>query len=361
MHSTFVCTLTAAVLTVALRAQNSLVVPTLHATLDALSYEWIAGATDSHRQQTLVGSSHLGAMQGQYIQVIELRRTAVAEAYLAGSANMTVRLSTSPNAPLACSNAFADNIGANVVQCFSGAVTLPASPATGSAGTAVAWTPDNTVRIELTVPFLYQGGTLCIDVTGQPIAGQQTWWMADAAEEVVSGSHAIEIGTGCGVYGGPLHQWSQVQARSLVVGGYGVFRAQGAANTVALAMFGAPSAGPIPLSLFGIPTPGCNCHLDPLQPILMIPAFFELEPQAFAGTPAMAEVLVPLPAVPQALGFQMTTQWFDLAQMAVSNAISWQVANATPTLDMALVEGNPAGAVGTVTTYLAHVLRFEYQ
>ena len=57
----------------------------------------------------------------------------------------------------------------------------------------------------------------------------------------------------------------------------------------------------------------------------------------------------------------MTTQWFDLTQLATSNAITWTVAGSIPSLDMALVEGHPSLATGNVTNYLAHVLRLEYQ
>ena len=136
--------------------------------------------------------------------------------------------------------------------------------------------------------------------------------------------------------------------------------ATGQANTPVLAMFGTAAAFPFPLSLLGIPTPGCQCHLDPLAGILMLPTIFEAEVHP-AGFGATAELLVKIPAVPAVFGFQMTTQWFDLLQLATSNAITWTVATAIPSLDMALVEGHPSGATGTVSTYLAHVMRFDYQ
>jgi hypothetical protein len=184
--------------------------------------------------------------------------------------------------------------------------------------------------------------------------------MADAAEEVVPGTATTEIGNGCGIYGGPQHRWSEVHERSLVPGGYGVFRAEGPVNGPVLAMFGTATPTPFPLTLIGIPTPGCVCYLDPFAIPVMMPAVFEPEvhPLSFG---ARAEVLVQIPATPSVFGFTMTTQWFDLLQLATSNAITWTVANAIPQLDMALVEGHPSQAFGTVSTYLAHVMRFEYQ
>jgi hypothetical protein len=342
-------------------AQSHVVVPAAYTGTDALSYEWLAGATRLHRQQTLVGASHLTALVGRTITAIELRRTTVAEGYNAGAMDWNVTLSTSPNQPVECSNLFAANVGQDAVNVFQGSVALPASPPTTGPGSTIAWSASNTLRVALATPFVYQGGTLCVDVTGTPIAGQEAWWMADAAEEVVAGSQAVDVGAGCGIYGGPTHRWSQVHVRSLVPGGRGVFRATGTPNAPTLAMFGAAMPNALPLSLLGITTPNCFCHLDPLSIAAMVPALFEPESHPLAFPTATAQVLVTIPASPAVFGFQMTTQWFDLAQLATSNAVTWTIANAIPSLDMALVEGHPLGATGTVTNYLAHVLRFEYQ
>lgn len=360
MHKILAASFTTA-LTSVLAAQNYAVVPAANAATDAMSYEWIAGATKLQRQQSLVGASHLTALVGRQIQALELRRSAVTEAFAAGSTHMAVSLSTSPNLPLSCSNNFAANVGPDLTAVFSGTVTLPASPATGGTGSPVAWTTNNTVRIAFTTPFLYQGGTLCIDITGTPIVGQGTWWMADAIEEGIAGTSSIEIGTGCGAYGGPQRQWSSVAARSLVAGGVGIFRAEGPPYGVTAALFGTATATPFPLSLLGIATPNCICHLDPLQPVFAMPVLYEPEVHPLAGPVSIAEIALQLPAVPQVLGFQMTTQWFDLNQLALSNAFTWQVGTALPGLDMALVEGHPSLPIGNVTTYLAHVFRFEYQ
>lgn len=360
MQIRFAFSLTLAALAVTVSAQSFQVVPAAAATTDAFAYEWLAGATRLHRQQTLIGASHLGNLQGRSIQAIELRRTTVAKGFAGGSTSWVVSLSTSPNTPVSLSNAFASNVGTDVQQVFSGVVALPASPATTGPGSAIAWTSSNTVRVVFQTPFVYQGGTLCIDITGTPIAGQQTWWMADAAEEVVPGTDAVQIGSGCGIYGGPTHDWSEVHERSLVPGGYGVFRANGTPNGPAFAMFGQAGAFPFPLSLIGIPTPGCVCYLDPLSIVAFLPATFEPEVHPLA-VGATAEVLLKIPATPSVFGFQMTTQWFDLLQLATSNAITWTVATAIPQLDMALVEGHPNGATGTVSTHLAHVVRLEYQ
>ena len=128
------------------------------------------------------------------------------------------------------------NIGPDQTTVFAGSVTFPTSPAIpGGPQTAVAWTANNVVRVQFSVPFRYNGGTLCVDVIGQPIAGQEAnWWMADAEFEDIQGT-AVEIGAGCGQHGGPLGQWSHTATRSLLPGAYARFWANGFPNTFAIA------------------------------------------------------------------------------------------------------------------------------
>ena len=338
------------------------VVPAAYTTTDAISFEWIAGASRDLRQQTLVGESHLTNLIGQNITAIELRRTAANEIYQGGTANMAVTLSTSPNLPLTCSDTFAANIGTDAQPVFQGQVTLPTSPATGAPGTTVPWDPDKIVRIAFQQPFQYLGGTLCVDVTGSRIVGQEAnWWMADAMFENIAGS-AVEIGHGCGAYGGPQGQWSNVATRTLLPGGYARFWAYGPENSLGFVVFGGPSPAPIPLSLFGIPSPNCFCDLQPgtILAALVVPFVPETNPDV-RPRGGIADFRLHLPNVSWILSTQLATQWFELSQMASSNAWSWTVANAAPTLDMALVEGHPSEARGEVSVHLAHVLRLEYQ
>jgi hypothetical protein len=150
-----------------------------------------------------------------------------------------------------------------------------------------------------------------------------------------------------------------VHSRSLVPGGYGVFRATGTPNGPAFAIFGAPAAMSFPLYPV-LPMPGCDCHLDLAAGLVLLPAIFEPEinPQPVG---ASAEVLLRIPPTAAVFGLELATQWLDLLQMATSNGVHWRIGTALPQLDMALVEGHPSVATGTVTNYLAHVFRFEYQ
>ncbi|MEO6593662.1 MAG: hypothetical protein ABIP94_02790 [Planctomycetota bacterium] len=343
------------------QSPSYLVVPSAYATNDAISYERIAGASRELRQQTLIGASHLTSLVGRTLTAIELRRTAANQTYQGGTANLTVRMSISPNSTLACSSTFSANAGTPDVTVFSGTVVLPTSPPTAppATGPVVTWSTNNIVRIPLQTPFVYTGGTLCIDVLGQPNAGQNAnWWMADAEFEDIQGT-VTDLGGGCGSYGGTNHQWSAVAQRTLLPGGYAHFFAYGTPWGLGLAAFGTKSPVGVPLSLLGFnAASGCDVFLSTLDAVVADVFVPDATTPSEGGR---ADVLLKVPGTPAMLALTMTTQWIDWMQVATSNAIEWTTAASIPTLDMALVEGHPTEATGVVSVHLAHVLRFEYQ
>ncbi len=347
--------MTAAFLVSSLGAQTPqhLVVPPAYANTDAVSFNWLAGASRSVRQQTLIGANHLSAMTNKTINAIEFRRTAENDTFTGGTANMTVTLSTSSAPTHEVSSSFANNIGSTLVQVFSGPVTFPTSPPV--AGPTVNWSTNNVVRIQFATPFIYTGGRLCIDITGTPIAGQQAnWWMADAEFEDIPGT-VTDLGGGCGSYATS----SFVAKYSLVVGGYTKMTAYGTPWGLAIAAIGNPG-NPVPLGALGFTAPGnCNLMLSSLmilEPMLFIP---DANP-ILASSGGRADFELKIPNIPGAQGLTLATQWFDWTETATTNALEWTIL-ATPTLDMALVEGHPLEPTGNVTGHLAHVMRFEYQ
>ncbi len=333
-------------------------VPTAYATAEANSLEWVAGTGAHLRQQTLIGASHLTALVGRELLALELRRAAFADAFQPATTDWVVTLSHSPNAPLACDDVFANNVGPAPVTVFQGQVSAPASP--GTTSNAIPWTANNVIRVVFQTPFTYTGGTLCLDITGTPIVGQTSrWWVSDAVWEDIPGT-VTEIGGGCGIYGGPQKRWAGAAPHTLMPGAIAQFWAYGAPNSFGIVAFGAPAAAPIPLSAFGIPAPGCDIHLNPALVLASSVAFFEPVnlPLYVEGK---AKARVRLPADPWVFGLTLTTQWFDLMQPATSNALQWTVASQIPTLDMAHVDGDPTDAAGNVTVHLAPVYRFEYR
>jgi len=337
----------------AAQVPQHLVVPPAYANTDAISFNWLAGASRDVRQQTLIGANHLTALHGTAIEAIEFRRTAENEIFTGGTTNLTVTLSTSTSPTHDVSSSFANNIGSTQVQVFSGAVTFPTSPAV--VGQTVNWTANNVVRIQFTTPFLYSGGRLCIDITGTPIIGQNAdWWMADAEFEDIPGTIS-DLGGGCGTYANS----SFIAEYSLVVGGYAHMTAFGSPFGLAIAAIG-QSGGPVPLSALGFTPPGnCNLMLSSLmilEPMLFIPDSNPI----VAASGGRADLELKIPNIPGAQGLTLATQWFDWSETATTRALQWTIAS-TPTLDMALIEGHPLEAKGNVTTHLAHVIRFEYQ
>lgn len=326
-------------------------VPASYTTSDADSYLWIPGASARSRQQTLIAPSHLQPILGRQITAIELRRTAANEGYAAGAANLTVSMSIAPHTPLRASPEFAANAGPQHAVVFQGLVALPASPP--QAGPQMPWNSNNVVRVPLQQPFLYAGGTLCLDIVGDVVPGQSTWWMADAVYDDIRGG-VQSRGTGCGSFGGPSGNWAHASERSLLPGAWTEFFAFGTAGGPAIAIFGLPGAA-TPLSAFGLPS-SCLLHLGSLD--ILLPTWFVPDD---AGGVGRAEASFRIPDTAAVFGVANSMQWLDWQQFATSNAIDWTVGAAMPSLDVTLIEGHPAAATGSLSVHLAHVLRFEHQ
>lgn len=345
--------------TTALAAQQHLVVPANYATANAPAYGWIAGASRDVRQQTLIGASHIGPLAGKTITAIEFRRNVAPEQYQGGTADLTLTLSIAPGEPLDCSPNFAQNAGQPGPPVFTGLVAIPTSPTPPSA--SVAWTSNNTIHIPLSSPFPYASGTLCVDLIGHPVAGQNAnWWMADLALEDIAGT-ATNLGGGCGIYGGTSGDWSDVSHRSLLPGAHAAFYARGTPNGLAVAAFGNAASVGVPLATTGLAS-GVGCYLWLSNLTAIMPSTFGAiiypEDQRLGCD---ATVGFKIPNSPTVFGITMTTQWLDLTQMATSNAIEWTVAPTSPAIDMVLIEGHPNEPTGLTAVYMGHVIRFTYQ
>lgn len=352
--------LTAATLLAAATAQTPLhqTIPAAYDTAEANSLLWVAGTGSPVHQQTLIGASHLTHLVGRELTALVLRRAAFNGDFEPAAPQWTIHLSHTNVAPLQCRPQFAHNTGANAQQVFQGQVQVPQSPANTS--NAIPWTTANTIRAEFQTPFVYTGGTLCLDLIGTPTQGQTSrWWVADAVWEDIPGS-AQEIGAGCGAYGGPQSRWAFTDIYTLMPGARASFWALGAPNSFGVAVIGAGSNSPIPLAAFGLPAPGCDIHLNPAFVLMTTLAFFEADPNSFFPE-GKAHVQVQLPAAPWVFGMTLATQWFDFVQPASSNALQWTVAGQLPTLDLAHVDGVPNFPEGNVTLHLAPVYRFEYR
>jgi len=343
---------TAALATAIAHAQSPqfTVIPASYATADAPGQLWIPGASRPLRQQQILGSSLLQGLVGQTLTALEFRRNAQADAFQAGALTLTVTLSTTAAGPLSASSTFANNLGAAPVQVFASQLQLPASPATTTPG----WTGSNVVRIPFATPFVYQGGNLCIDIVGAPVAGQAAgWWPCDADQSLVT-STVVDLGGGCGAYGGPTHQWSAAVPRTLVPGGEGSFFAFGPLGSFGIVAFGAEFPAGWPLAMV-LPAAPMNCTLFLSQPIALSLAFF----QDNAPADPRADFTFAIPNTPTITGATLTTQWVEWTQQVSSNALTWTVGTA-PTIQMAHIDGHASDPAGELFVDLAHVIRFEH-
>ncbi len=338
--------------------QQHLVVPSSCETSEGMGQFHVAGVGQDVRQQILVGASHLTGLVGRSISALEFRRNGDATAFGGGVANITMSLSITGLQPLQCSQSFAANVGPTPVQVFSGQVAIPASSGIGTG--PASWSANQVVRIGFSTPFAYTGGTLCVEIVGSPVVGQVAgWWAADACAENLSGV-TVDLGGGCGPYGGAQHRWSFVTPRSLLPGAYAQFSAHGTPGWFGVLAIGDGSPIGVPLSITGLnAAAGCNIHLASLLglEVVQFPAAASADDSAF-GTRGVVELK--LPGTTAAFGIHLATQWVDLATMSTSNAIDWTIAQSVPTIDMAVVDGHPLEPVGDVSVRRAHVLRFEH-
>jgi len=334
-------------------SQGHLVLPAAYATSDANGLLSIPGATLQLREQTIIGAAHLTSLVGKQLKGIEFRRNATATSFDTGAANLTIKISSMAAPTYDCSRTFNSNEGTDVLQVFSGQVTLPTSPA--EPGPNVAWTFDNVIRIVFQIPFTYTGGRLCVDITGSAVAGLEAEnWIPDARGEDAKGT-SQNIGGGCGTYASHAY----VNEYSLVVGNRAEFTTLGTPNPFfTFAITGQPQSPGLPLSWLGINPPG-NCEL---MVSLASPPVIASVPMTNLPSTAMGygrwELDIPNNVALQGLGF--TTQWFDYGAQATTDALSWTI-GAAPSLDMATVSGETTSPEGRVLPNIAHVIRFEYE
>lgn len=350
-NSTHVILAVAAIATAAhAQSPQFTVIPAAYATADAPGMLWVPGASRPLRQQQIVNASLLQNVIGKTLTALEFRRNADTDSFQAGVLSLTVSLSITTNSAQSTSSTFANNVGASPVQVFSGQLQLPASPATTTPG----WTAANVLRIPFQSTFDYQGGNLCIDIIGSPLVGQAAgWWPCDADQTSVT-STVVDLGGGCGAYGGPQHRWSTAEPRTLVPGGEGSFFAFGPLASFGIVAFGTEFPAGWPLAL-ALPAAPLSCTMFVEQPLALAVVPFASN----APADPRADYLFSIPNTPTITGASLTTQWVEWTQQASSNALTWTVGSA-PTIQMAHVDGYATDTTGVLFVDLAHVVRFEH-
>ena len=317
----------------------------------------IAGFNNAGRQQILLNASTLTNVAGSSITRVSFRRDAShTDALEGGTANLTITMSPAPVSPRHAAAAFEENLDVpgNRVQVFSGLVTLPPSP-DASVRTVMWGTPSDVVHIDLSTPYAYGGGHLCIDIVGAPAAGNESgYWVPDGIVEINHGSVAT-VGHSCHPFGG-----ASVPTKSLVPGTSSRFVGYGEAGAIGSLFIGTPSAA-IDLSLFGLST--ANCELYTI-PFVALPVTFQPLPFAMdTANVGIARFDVKFSANPGSLGFAFRAQFASLTTtIETTEALDCVLASTLPDDQSAYVYAPSTGAsVGAVHTNKAPAVQFTYQ
>lgn len=351
----------ALLLSAAAAAQQAVTAPAGYELLDAPSLLWLPGCPAALRQQTVIDARHLDAAAGSSLTALLWRREADATPFAGGRVNLVIRVGASASDALRASPSFAVNDAGSAIV-YSGLFVIPSAPA--APGPAASWSVGNVVRIPFNAPFPYVLGTnLLVDVVGTPDQQQPVdWWPADAAREFLTGQ-MLDVGSGCGVYGGTTGRWASVVAGTLLPGGTGQFLAWGTSGGLGISFLGSQAiADQYPLSSL-LPGAMANCRVHLAGLLSSSVTIFDapLDP-SLTSLGGLGTFRLQIPSQPWALGATFAVQWMDVQQQfALSNAVRWSVASGMPTLGMAVVQGEATAASGEVLPATAHVIRFEIQ
>lgn len=356
IHVALLATLVFVVAAPVARAQNISLpaAPQLDRAVVSLPGGRIAGRT-----QVLVDGSLLGAAVGRSVRAIELHRAvALGAALRGGSAQLRLDLGIAPHPSHRAFPHFGGNLTANDpsrVNVFDGELDLPASA--GVVGAAPGfWDPADTVTLQLDTPYVYRGGTLCLDFVGRPVLGRESGWFFAGSGEPIAG-HVSRSGVGCGSM-----QRFTVHPRELVVGSTARLLCDGPPNVGAgLYLLGVRMRS-FAVGASGLAAPGCTLEVFPFD---VIPVEFETLRHGPGHVDSVSRAAFQIPRNPGILGASISAQCVALSTpLEVSEAITMTVAPQVPGLGMSMVYARTRGGqtpqVGVVSTTRAPWLRLRF-
>lgn len=325
------CTcLAAAWLASAALSGQGLVIPSQAPQRDAVGVpEPFPGAYARLRQQFVFGASWLGSLQRRTLVGVSFKRDGfLTKAMPGGQAQVRVRVSSLAVAPERVSPVFAANHGAVVDQVFQGTLTFPNSPALPDRD-AADWSALHSFRIDFVPPVPYRGGSLCLEIEGEPVAGSVAErWRIDYQAASTQGT-VTHAGNGCGVVRGVVNQMAWVDPRELHAGAsprFLAFAEPASASAVAIA----PLLLTQPVNLDFLGAPSCWAYVNP---VVTLPSGLA------AGAPARVQTTLPFPGDAIFAGMQLYLQWVHVAagSLSTSEALGVTLAASLPGLDAAVV------------------------
>lgn len=339
-------------------AQGSVVVPSDAIGRDGLGLGSLAGATAPRRQQFLIGESLLTALRGHRITRLSFRRDGQPATLRSGAANLVVRLDQQAVAsPWQASPVFASNLGTRVAEVFRGQVALPASPPPASRN-AVGFAANEAIVIDLSQPFLYLGGTMCIDIEGEPASGQAVRaWPIDVDRDSARGIVTVD-GRSCVSTPESVTRSITADAAALRPGATARFVGFAAAGEPAVLLLAAQRlASPIDLAFIG--APGCELGLMPMLDFKTVTAANR------RGPLSAANLFLTLPHEARFLAARLHAQWLfvQAGNIRTSQTMTVDLANELASIDGAMVTSLPrAGAEsGEVEVSVVPAVRIDWQ
>lgn len=356
-HVWFAAALTASLQGLAAQ-QSSTVVPALAQSAYGGSLAMLPGADVDGRLQVIVDEPHLGLTRvGQQITTLRFRRERKRLRSVAGGdVTMLVRMGPAAHPATEARPFFTSNFDAAAglpTTVFQGVVSFPST--TLAAPAQPDWTPaSDTIVIQLSQPYRYTGGSLCIELEGTATASGPGTWIIDAVAENLHGI-ANEIGPGCGDSGKLT-----VSTSCLVAGSTADFIGRGPIGQNAVLMFGEPLT-PLDLGGLGLADAGCTLHV---QPYVACPAAYGQGATA-QSTTATASVTLRIPHLPSVLSGEITAQFASMTSpLQVGAAVTCRVADQIPTLGMSMVRARAVNGVmpvrGMISTNRAPAFVIEF-
>jgi hypothetical protein len=341
---------------------QSLVVPDTAVNADA------TGATDpfpgtylKSRQQILLDANWLSALPaGAPLNTITFRRDGSdLRALRPGRAALTLSVSSRATPSNAASEVFALNPGPDARIVFQGEIALPSSPALQHRNEP-DWGPQHSFRLPFSQPLPYAGGTLCIDIEGNPV--QATRWPIDYHTDLQVG-RTQRLGVACGPVSAISTKTARVSDYALRPGASMTFQVMGERNSLGILMLGANHYSP-PLSLSFLGAPGCFLHVDPL---LTLWSAVTPRPGRAPNHPGIGHVQLQMPHQPGIVGSVLYAQWLNIwaANLSASDGLQLMFAGGVvpygaATVTSARSDGLSLPASGRVAPGHAPVVRLAY-
>lgn len=296
----------------------------------------LAGATAPRRQQFLLGASLLTGMRGRTITRLAFRRDGQLVELAAGLADLTLRLDQQTVVdPWRASTSFAANLGVAATVAFAGRVSLPSSPRPNSRD-GVGFGPNETVTIDLARPFIYLGGTLCIDIEGAPVGtATSRAWPLDIDRDGVRGRLTTN-GSSCVATPEAVTRHASADPSALRPGATARFVGFGHASQPAGLLL-APTPLSVPVDLTFLGSPGCTLGLLPAVELWTSTAANR------RGPLSAANVYLTVPHETRFASAILYAQWLFIqdGRIRTTETLAAELAGAMASIDGAMVTSLP--------------------